>query len=146
MNSPQEDYPATDHCDSTEESGGNRINGCRIFLLAIKAFLMVFVLQFCLGFLDVSSDMINGNNFAVGRYGTSLYFIAGVRSYYAGQYGSHLLFSTLTLALVWLPGTFSTIQMAQLTKWSEMTVWESTKKALFLVIVTMAWPALNPMM
>ena len=107
---------------------------------------MVGCMQFGMGLFDVSSDMINGKNYADGQYGTSIYFVAGVRTDFDGQYGPHLIFSALTLALVWLPGTFRTVEMARETEWSNLTAWESTGKALFLLVVTLAWPALIPLL
>ena len=110
----------------------------------MKVLVMVFILQFCLGLFDVTSDMVNGVNFIDGEYGLSIYFIAGVASEYAGQYGPHILNGVLTLAVIYVPGAFRTIQMAQDTKFSEMSPWERALTVPFLITITVAWPVLIP--
>ena len=105
---------------------------------------MVFILQFCLGLFDVTSDMVNGVNFIDGQYGLSVYFIAGVGSEYAGEYGPHILNGVLTLAVVYVPGALRTIQMALDTKFGEMSAWERALTVPFLITIAVAWPVLIP--
>ena len=115
-------------------------------LVHLKNFVMVFVLKFLFGLMDVMTDLITGINYLTGQYGLSLYFIAGVRSDYAGDYGSHPIYASLTLSVVWLPGLFRTLELALKTNWREMSALDRTRKAAFLMVMTLAWPALNPIM
>ena len=113
----------------------------------MKAFFMTFILKFCLGAFDVASDKINGFNFLTGQYGLSVYFIAGVRSDFDNaEYGPNKLFGYLTLAVVWLPGAFRSIQIALDSNWSDLSIWKKIKKSLFLIIMAAAWPMFNVFM
>ena len=49
------------------------------FLLIVVIFIKVFILKIALGFLDVSTDLINGFNFLNGEFAMGVYFASDTR-------------------------------------------------------------------
>ena len=49
------------------------------FLLIVVIFIRVFILKIALGFLDVSTDLINGFNFWNGEFAMGVYFASDTR-------------------------------------------------------------------
>ena len=49
------------------------------FVLIVVIFIKVFILKITLGFLDVSTDVINGFNFWNGEFPMGVYFASDTR-------------------------------------------------------------------
>ena len=54
----------------------------RAALAAIKTFVLIFVLKFIFGIVDVSTDLVNGDNFLTGEFLLGVYFSSKTREDY----------------------------------------------------------------
>jgi len=112
------------------------------FLLIVGIFIKVFILKIALGFLDVSTDLINGFNFWNGEFAMGVYFASDTRVLF-DKISDGTVWGTLTLALVWLPGAVRVTDLAMRQSWGEFTVTRATLQLLSYGLLIPVFPVFS---
>ena len=111
----------------------------------LKAIATVLILKVILGFIDVSSDVINGTIMVSGEYKLGLYFASGTREDY-DLLPDPTVWGYQTLCLPWLPGLLRIIFLATDVQWGSLKWTEMLGMIAGYLLSLISWPLFSVFM
>ena len=111
----------------------------------LKAIVTVLILKVILGFLDVSSDIINGTIMVSGEYKLGLYFASGTREDY-DLLPDPTVWGYQTLCLPWLPGLLRIIFLATDVEWGKLKWRKKIEMIAGYLLSLISWPLFSVFM